>query len=101
MTAPDEQMTALRRRFLLEAEADCRICREAHKDGDFELLRRTAHRLAGRGGMFGYPELSKAAGELEEALLASAGSEAVTSLLGKLMALLEVALPKTLPTTNS
>jgi HPt (histidine-containing phosphotransfer) domain-containing protein len=94
MTAYDEQMASLRRRFLREAEADCRVCREALEAGDFELLRRSAHRLAGRGGMFGYPQVSSAAGELEEALLKGAGSDAVTLLFGELMMLLEDLLGK-------
>jgi HPt (histidine-containing phosphotransfer) domain-containing protein len=94
MAAHDDQMAALHQRFLLEAEADRRVCRKAFEDGDFELLRRSAHRLAGRGGMFGYPELSKVAGGLEEALLTSAGSDAATSLFGELMTLLEGLLSK-------
>jgi hypothetical protein len=39
--------------------------------------------------MFGYPELSEAAGDLEEAILAHRGSEKVTALLGELMNRLE------------
>jgi HPt (histidine-containing phosphotransfer) domain-containing protein len=82
-------MAALHRRFLCEAETDCRVCSEALRGGDLELLRRTAHRLAGRGGMFGYPEISEAAGDLEEAILTRAESETVTALLGELMRRLE------------
>jgi HPt (histidine-containing phosphotransfer) domain-containing protein len=82
-------MAALHRRFLCEVEADLRVCSQALTEGESELLRQTAHRLAGRGGMFGYPELSEAAGDLEEAILAHRGSEKVTALLGELMNRLE------------
>ena len=89
MIGQDEQMAALHRRFLVEAEADCSVCRGALEDGDFELLRRSAHRLAGRGGMFGYPKVSKAAERLEDALLASAGRETIALLGGELLTCLQ------------
>jgi HPt (histidine-containing phosphotransfer) domain-containing protein len=88
MTAQDEQMAGLHRRFLLEAETDCAVCRRAIEEEDFELLRRSAHRLAGRGGMFATGS-QQGRGNLEDALLAGAERDTVTSLGGELLSCLQ------------
>lgn len=48
-----------------------------------------AHSLAGAGGTFGFAEISTAAGQLEEALLADAPAEELQVLLRKLIAAIE------------
>ncbi len=53
------------------------------KGGDYESLRRLAHQMKGAGGSYGYPMLTEAAKELEEAAIAS-DVEAGTTALDKL-----------------
>jgi HPt (histidine-containing phosphotransfer) domain-containing protein len=60
------RMAALRARFAERCGARRGDLEAALHSGDAERVERIAHELAGNGGLFGYPELSRLAQELEE-----------------------------------
>ena len=75
-----QRMKALRQRFIGEAEGDAAEL-ERHAAGRaWTQVRDISHRVAGRAGMFGFPELTDLARALEEAVDADAPSAAVHSL---------------------
>ena len=72
MSEFDARFAALRERFLARSVGDLAIIEAALADldeADREELRRTVHRLAGAAGTFGYAELSRLAGEADDALM--------------------------------
>lgn len=69
-----ERMRALRQRFIGEATSEAAAI-ETHAAVEvWSEVRDLSHRLAGRAGMFGFPELSDLARELEEAIEAGVPS---------------------------
>ena len=69
MTEFDDKMAELRQRFVDRCPAWLGDLDAALDARDGEAVARLAHRLAGNAGMFGYPELSEAAAELESAAI--------------------------------
>ncbi|MET0181158.1 MAG: Hpt domain-containing protein [Novosphingobium sp.] len=67
MSEFDDRMAALRERFGARCAERGEQLAAALADGDREAVVRIAHDLAGSAGMFGCPELSRAAQRLEEA----------------------------------
>jgi HPt (histidine-containing phosphotransfer) domain-containing protein len=59
MTDFDARMAELRARFLQEAGKERERLIEAFRDDDHAAMRRIAHSLSGRAGMFGFPEVSE------------------------------------------
>jgi HPt (histidine-containing phosphotransfer) domain-containing protein len=68
MTDFDARMAELRTRFLQEAGKERERLVEAFRDDDHAAMRRIAHSLSGRAGMFGFPEVSERAAALETAV---------------------------------
>jgi HPt (histidine-containing phosphotransfer) domain-containing protein len=64
----DARMTELRARFAEEAKKDRERLIKALADDDYHLIRSIAHSMAGRAGLFGFPEVSEKAAALESAL---------------------------------
>lgn len=73
MSAFDDRYQALRGRFVRRCAEDLPVL-EAALDGrvDGETLRQTVHRLSGAAGTFGYAELSRLAGLVDDQLVAGA-----------------------------
>jgi HPt (histidine-containing phosphotransfer) domain-containing protein len=72
----DARFAALRERFLARSRGDLELVEAALPDPDAvdrEELRRTIHRLAGAAGTFGFAELSRLAGEADDALMVDDG----------------------------
>lgn len=67
MTAFDKRFEALRQRFVGAAEAEAHLLERSLAEQDVPEIRRVAHGLAGRSGMFGYRELGEIALAVEEA----------------------------------
>ena len=51
-----------------------------------ETIRRIAHRLSGSAGTFGFPDLSEAAGQLEEVVLSAPPSSEVSAETSRVVA---------------
>lgn len=67
--APEDleaRLARLKRRFLDRCREDLAVVRSP---ADAEALRTVLHRLAGAGGTFGYPGLSRLAAQAEDELL--------------------------------
>lgn len=65
--ADDPEMAEILREFMQSlAESGVRL-RDALEAGDTEVARRIGHQLKGAGGGYGYPTISAAGAELEEA----------------------------------
>jgi HPt (histidine-containing phosphotransfer) domain-containing protein len=62
------RMAELRARFAEEAEKDRERLIKALADDDRPTIRSIAHSMAGRAGLFGFPEVSEKAAALESAL---------------------------------
>ena len=70
MTGFDERYEALRARFVARCSEDLPVLESALAGGcDAETLRRTVHRLSGAAGTFGYAELSRLAGVVDDRLV--------------------------------
>jgi HPt (histidine-containing phosphotransfer) domain-containing protein len=91
----NDRFEALRRGFLERCrgqlaalEALARGEDPAARGDGHELLARAAHSLAGAGGTFGFPDLSRRAARLEQALTGEGGAEpaAVRAALDDLVA---------------
>ena len=68
----DARYQALRRRFLDRCETDLPELEAAALEpetADRAALRERLHKLAGAAGTFGFPELSRIAGETDDALM--------------------------------
>jgi HPt (histidine-containing phosphotransfer) domain-containing protein len=63
----EERMAALRARFATAAPAEAAELEYALEAGDADAMRRIAHGLAGRAGMFGFAALGAAALRADEA----------------------------------
>jgi HPt (histidine-containing phosphotransfer) domain-containing protein len=70
MSEFDDRYQALRRRFVERCREDLAVL-EAAVAGTVatEVLRATVHRLSGAAGTFGYPELSRLVGVVDDALI--------------------------------
>ncbi|WP_162249623.1 Hpt domain-containing protein [Altererythrobacter sp. Root672] len=79
-------MDALRTRFITRARTEIAALREAHRQHDEPAMRKIAHSLAGNAGLFGWPDLSARARELEDALVQPASQDEVESRLEAVMA---------------
>jgi len=69
---PAARLEALRRRFVARCEEDLAVLERALAEpGAVEpgQLRFTAHRLSGAAGTFGYADLSRVAGEVDDVLV--------------------------------
>ena len=70
MSEFDDRYQALRRRFVERCREDLAVLESAvGEEVEAEALRATVHRLSGAAGTFGYPELSRLAGEVDDALI--------------------------------
>ncbi len=63
----DDKMAALRQRFVASAADQARQLDSLLAAGDLAGVRALAHSLAGRSGLFGFPELGEIAREVDEA----------------------------------
>jgi len=81
-------MQALRAAFAARAGDEHDRLAAAVRDGDRETMRAVAHRLAGAGGLFGFPRISAAADALEEAIESGAGAAEVAAQSVPLLGLL-------------
>ena len=102
-----DQLAELRRSFLADSLRRCgslrgqmRLLRE---DGAREIavceIRKTVHSLAGAGGIFGFPEISRAAARIEDVIeagdwTADAGVSGLQAQCETLLALIEAALSR-------
>lgn len=70
MSEFDDRYQALRRRFIERCGEDLSVL-EAAVAGTVtsDVLRATVHRLSGAAGTFGYPDLSRLAGDVDDALI--------------------------------
>lgn len=82
------KLAELSQRFRLRAADEHRAIAGALADGDRATIAERAHKLAGNAGMFGHPEITEAALELENAAESDADMSAPAKrLLGLLAAL--------------
>jgi HPt (histidine-containing phosphotransfer) domain-containing protein len=65
--ADDEDFAELLRAFADTIPEKQRTVLELHRAGSIDELRRWAHQLKGAAGGYGFPELTEAAAELEQA----------------------------------
>lgn len=82
------RMHRLRERFVARSADDRRRLAAAIEAGDRAAMRGIAHALAGSGGIFGFPAVSDAGRNLEDALDAGADPEALRCLGMALMGVL-------------
>lgn len=79
------RLRALRRAFLVEADLERRelerLLGSSPAGDDARRARKLAHDLRGSGGSYGFPEVSAAAGALEDALNAGAPGADLTPLV--------------------
>ena len=68
MSGFDERMGILRQRYAERAISDLEALMAALKAEDWTEVRRIAHGLAGTGAVFGFPELSDSARNLDDAI---------------------------------
>ncbi|MDA0975108.1 MAG: Hpt domain-containing protein [Planctomycetota bacterium] len=64
----DPEMAALAEMFLQQLEVRIQELREACRRGDLDTVRFGTHQLRGAAGGYGFPEIGKAAGEIEDLL---------------------------------
>ncbi len=84
----EEKLAELRRRFIADAQVSCAALLGALEGQDMATMRRIAHRLAGRGGMFGFPQITAAAQDLEAAIDLGGAEAKVTEHCRSLIGLL-------------
>lgn len=80
----DDRMAALRQSFVARAREARALLGRARAGNDHDVLRQTAHNLAGNAGIFGFPEVTDAARALEEALDEPVDTAALDTLVGTL-----------------
>lgn len=88
MNSFDVAMDRLRLRFVARAAEDLLKLR-GHQDGAAlprKDLHALVHRLAGSAGIFGFAEISKVAGELDDRLLDGGDAETLPKLVAALAA---------------
>jgi HPt (histidine-containing phosphotransfer) domain-containing protein len=78
----EERMAALRARFAAAAPGEAEQLERALEAGDAEAMRRIAHGLAGRAGMFGFDALGATALRADEAKYAELPEAARALLTG-------------------
>lgn len=66
MSAFDERMQQLRKRYAGRAAEDGEALASARASEEWAEVRRIAHGLAGTGAVFGFPKVSATAEQLEE-----------------------------------
>jgi CheY-like chemotaxis protein/HPt (histidine-containing phosphotransfer) domain-containing protein len=66
----DPEMAAILGEFVGRLDAQVEAMRKAYSDRQYEELQRLGHRLKGAGGSYGYPLLTDAGRELEDAVKA-------------------------------
>ena len=71
MSVDGDRMAALRQRFVASAGDQAERIEASLGTGDLDDVRALAHSLAGRSGMFGFPELGEIARHVDEADLAA------------------------------
>lgn len=70
MSEIEDRYQALRRRFIERCRQDLAVLEAAlARDVADPALRATVHRLSGAAGTFGFPELSRIAGAMDDALI--------------------------------
>lgn len=57
--------------YIARRAEDLEACKTALATDDFNSIRKLAHKMKGNGSTFGFPELTKLGGVIEEAALAS------------------------------
>lgn len=85
MTGFDERMAALRQRFIARAADEAVEVESLIAATNWSGLRDLAHGLAGRAGMFGFPEVGERARQLEEAIDARAEAGLVRNLAADML----------------
>lgn len=68
MNGFEDRMAQLRARFVTRATRERDELKAARTRGDRQEMRRLAHSLSGAGGLFGFPDISEAAEQLERAI---------------------------------
>ncbi len=77
MSEFDDRYEALRRRFVERCREDLVVLEQATAGAvEAGALRSTVHRLSGAAGTFGYLELSRLAGEVDDALIEDGKADA-------------------------
>ena len=79
-------MTALRARFVAQAQEEARAIEAQLEAGGWLNLRDISHGLSGRAGMFGCPAIGDAARAVEDAIDAGAARAEIGALVGALLA---------------
>ena len=87
----DSRMAELRARFVARLEDERGRLVAALRLDDREEVRRIAHGLSGSGGVFGFPEISAAAEEVEVAVDEGANEARVRELCARLLDRMEAA----------
>lgn len=77
MSDIEGRMAELRAAFVIRARVNHEALIAAEARGDREEIRLIAHNLAGKGGLFGFPEITEAARHIEDAIDEDAPSEAL------------------------
>jgi HPt (histidine-containing phosphotransfer) domain-containing protein len=65
--ADDADYREILQAFVEAIPERCRLLTELHRTGSLEELGRQAHQLKGAGGGYGFPEISAAGAELQQA----------------------------------
>lgn len=89
MTDFAQRMQALRQRFIEQAKVEADEIKGYATAEVWSQVRDLSHRVAGRAGMFGFPELTDVARTLEEAIDAGAPPVALHDLASGLVRRLE------------
>jgi HPt (histidine-containing phosphotransfer) domain-containing protein len=76
-------------RFLTRLRTQVAELRRLHAAGDSEKIRVIAHQLRGAGTSFGFPDLTSAAGDLEETILSNPPPSEISSVLTTLVEYIE------------
>jgi len=92
MSENPDPMEALRGRFLARLAAERQALAESAEHGDRVTLRAICHRIAGAGGMFGFPELSRLASEIEERIEAGVSVGEIAPSIAQLLAEIKLTL---------
>ncbi len=70
----------LRAQYIQRRGEDLQTCKGALEQGDYETIRKVAHRLKGNGTTFGYPEITELGERMEDAARATNLAETRASL---------------------
>jgi CheY-like chemotaxis protein len=90
--AADPDFAPLREQYLQSLRRYLKDLGDAESEGDGNRLQTLTHRLKGTAGSYGFPDISSAAAECEQALRTAPGPAAVTDRLSDLRELIERAL---------